>query len=166
MSPRHASVATGRPAAPGGAVAHAVLVALVLLLPACAALAPQLEAPQLEVRGVRFIGGDLTRQQIGLKVHVSNPNPRELAIQRIDYGLALAGSEFARGTTAAPFTLPASGATDFDLRLTADLRTALQVLGAHLGERELPYRVSGTVHFAGGLLRVLPFTSGGMLPLR
>ena len=35
-----------------------------------------------------------------------------------------------------------------------------------LGEREVAYRVSGTVHFAEGLLRVLPFSSGGQLALR
>ena len=80
--------------------------------------------------------------------------------------MALAGSEFARGTTAAPFTLPAAGETDFDLRLTADMLTALKVLGAHLGEREIPYRVTGTAYFAEGVLRVLPFSSGGSLPLR
>lgn len=139
---------------------------LSLLLPACAALAPKLEAPRLSVTGVRFIGGDLVRQQIGLTIHASNPNPRSLAVQRIDYAIAVAGSEFARGTTAAPFTLPASGETDFELALTADLRTALKVLGAHLGEPAVPYRVTGTVHFAAGVLRVLPFSSGGSLALR
>ncbi|MFO1410701.1 MAG: LEA type 2 family protein [Steroidobacteraceae bacterium] len=115
---------------------------------------------------VRFVGGDLAHQQIGLKIHVSNPNARALAVQRIDYGIALAGSEFARGTTAAPFTLPAAGETDFELKLNADMLTALKVLGAHLGEREIPYRVSGTVHFAAGVLRVLPFAGGGSLALR
>jgi LEA14-like dessication related protein len=143
-----------------------ILLVTALLLGGCAALAPKLEAPQLEVTQVSFIGGDLAHQQIGLRIHVSNPNARSLAVQRIDYGIALAGSEFARGTTAAPFTLPASGATDFELALTADMLTALKVLGAHLGEREVPYRVSGTVHFAAGVLRVLPFASGGSLALR
>ena len=142
------------------------LLANLLLLPACATLAPKLEAPQFEVAEVRFVGGDIAHQQLGLKIHVRNPNARSLAVQRIDYGIALAGSEFARGTTAAPFTLPAAGETDFDLRLTADMLTALKVLGAHLGEREIPYRVTGTAYFAEGVLRVLPFSSGGSLPLR
>ena len=44
--------------------------------------------------------------------------------------------------------------------------TALKVLGAHLGEREIPYRVTGTAYFAEGVLRVLPFSSGGQLALR
>ena len=144
----------------------ASLLAALLMLAACASLAPKLEAPRLEVVGVRFVGGDLAQQRIGLKIHASNPNARALAVQRIDYGIALAGSEFARGTTAAPFTLPASGETDFELQLTADMRTALKMLGTHLGEREGAYRVSGTVHFAEGLLRVLPFSSGGQLALR
>lgn len=144
----------------------AALLATILLLGACAALAPRLEAPRFEVAQVRFIGGDLAHPQLVVVVHASNPNARALAVQRIDYGIALAGSEFARGTTATPFTLPASGASDFELRLTADMLTALQVLGAHLGEGDIPYRVTGRVYFAEGLLRVLPFSSGGSLPLR
>jgi LEA14-like dessication related protein len=136
------------------------------LLPACAALAPKLEPPRLEVTGVSFVGGDFAHQQIGLKVHVTNPNARAIAVQRIDYGIALASADFARGTTAAPFTVPASGATDFDLKLTADMVTALKVLGQHLGDRDIPYRVTGKLHLAEGVLRALPFTSSGSLPLR
>jgi LEA14-like dessication related protein len=136
------------------------------LLPACAALAPKLQPPRLEVTGVSFIGRDFARQQIGLKVHVTNPNARAIAVQRIDYGIALANTDFARGTTVAPFTVPASGATDFDLQLTADLVTALKLLGQHLGDRDIPYRVTGTLHLAEGVLRTLPFASSGSLPLR
>lgn len=136
------------------------------LLPACAALAPKLQPPRLEVTGVSFVGRDFARQQIGLKVHVTNPNARAIAVQRIDYGIALASTDFARGTTAAPFTVPASGATDFDLQLTADLVTALKLLGQHLGDRGIPYRVTGTLHLAEGVLRTLPFASSGSLPLR
>jgi LEA14-like dessication related protein len=146
--------------------AVAAVLAAILILAACASLAPKLEPPRLEVTGVSFVGGDLARQQIGLKVHVSNPNARSIAVQRIDYGIALAGTDFARGTTAAPFTLPASGETDFDLKLTADMLTALKVLGQHLGERDIPYRVTGTLHLAEGVLRLLPFASSGRLPLR
>ena len=136
------------------------------LLPACSTLAPKLEPPRLEVTGVKFIGGDIAHQQIGLKVHVTNPNARSIAVRRIDYGIALAGTDFARGTTAAPFTVPASGATDFDLKLTADMMTALKVLGQHVGDRDVPYRVTGTLHLAEGVLRALPFASSGNLPLR
>jgi LEA14-like dessication related protein len=134
-------------------------------LPACSTLAPKLEPPRLEVTGVSFIGGDFAHQQIGLTIHVANPNARSLAVERIDYGLALAGTDFAQGTTAAPFSIPASGETDFELRLTADLATAIKVLTRHLGEGEIPYRVSGTAHLAEGVLRTLPFTSSGSLPL-
>jgi len=137
-----------------------------LLLAACATIAPQLEPPRLEVTGVGFAGGDLARQQIRLTLHVTNPNARAIAVRRIDYGIALADTDFARGTTSAPFTVPASGATDFELQLTADMLTALKVLGRHLGERSVPYRVTGTVHLAAGVLRALPFASNGSLPLR
>jgi LEA14-like dessication related protein len=142
-----------------------VLLAPVLLA-ACSTLAPKLEPPRLEVTGVSFVGGDLAHQQIRLAVHVTNPNARAIAVRRIDYGIALANADFARGTTSAPFTVPASGATDFELKLTADMLTALKVLGQHLGERAVPYRVTGTLHLAEGVLRAIPFASSGSLPLR
>jgi len=136
------------------------------VLAACSTLAPKLEPPRLEVAGVNFIGGDIAHQQIGIKVHVTNPNARAIAVRQIDYGIALAGTDFARGTTVAPFTVPASGATDFDLQLTADMVTALKVLGQHLDDREIAYRVTGTLHLAEGVLRTLPFASSGSLALR
>jgi hypothetical protein len=62
----------------------------------------------------------------------------------------LLAAPFARSTTAAPFTVPASGTTDFGLQLTADLVTALKVLGQHLGDRE---RLSRHRRCCEGVLR-------------
>jgi LEA14-like dessication related protein len=145
---------------------RACALAFLLALCGCAALVPRLEPPQLEVAGVSVSGNDLARVQIGVRLHVSNPNARAIAVQTIDCRLALAGTEFAQGATTAPFVVPAQGATDFEVKLDADLAAALTLMAAQLGARDVPYTVTGEAHLAQGLIRTLPFKHAGKLSLR
>jgi LEA14-like dessication related protein len=143
-----------------------VLLALSGLLPACTTLVPHMEAPKLEVVGLNFLGGDNRHQQLRLRVQVTNPNDRQIAVRAIDYRVALAGSHFAEGNSEEPFTVPALGQTEFNLNVNADLAALVQVVGAHLNDTALDYEVSGTLHLAEGLLREIPFKGHGKLPLR
>ena len=131
----------------------------------CAALVPRLEAPQLKVVGLDFLGGDQQRQKMRLHIQVSNPNARQIAVRAIDYQIALAGSDFVQGSSVAPFTVPALGQGNFDLDVATDFGSLLRVLSTHLADAALEYRVSGRVHLAAGLLRELPFTGHGQLAL-
>ena len=142
-----------------------LLLAIGGLTAACSSLAPRLKAPDLKVVGLNFIGGDAHRQQLQLRVHVTNPNDRQIAVQSIDYQVALAGAHFADGSSAEPFTLPASGQTDFNLNVNANLEALVRVVGAHLGEPALDYEVTGTLHLAESLLREIPFKGHGQLPM-
>jgi LEA14-like dessication related protein len=137
-----------------------------LLGAGCAAFAPHLEAPQLQVVGVDFLSGDQVHQKLRLRIQVTNPNTRRIAVRGIDYRLELGGADFAEGSSAAPFIVPASGQGEFDLNVDADFVALLRVLGAHLGDAALDYRVTGRVHLAEGVLRELPFTGQGRLALR
>lgn len=132
----------------------------------CGAFAPRLEAPQLKVVSVNFLSGDQRHQQLRLRIQVTNPNARQIAVRAIDYRLALAGADFAEGSSVAPFTVPASAQTEFDLNVDTDFGALLRVLGAHLGDATLEYRVTGRVHLAEGVLRELPFTGHGQIALR
>ena len=147
-------------------VATVLLAAICTLAAACAALLPQLKTPELKVVGVNFLGGDALHQQLRLKIQVTNPNARNIAVRAIDYRVALAGADFAQGTSVEPFTVPASGQSEFDLNVATNLGAVLRVIGSHLGDNELEYRVSGRVHLAEGLLRDLPFSGHGQLALR
>jgi len=140
-------------------------VAAGLLLAGCSSLVPKLEAPKFEVVGLTMLGGDTKHQQLRLRLEVTNPNDRQVAVKSIDYQVALAGTSFAQGTSADPFTLPALGKTQFDLNVDADFGAVLRVLAAHLGESSLPYQVDGHVHLAEGLIREFPFKGHGQLAL-
>jgi LEA14-like dessication related protein len=143
-----------------------LLASSLALLAGCASLLPRLEPPTLDVVGVSLAGSDLAHTQIGVRLHVSNPNPRALSVQSIECTLALAGTQFAQGSTDAPFLLPASGATDFQVTLSADLAAAMSIMLSQLGARDVPYTVAGRAHLAQGLIRTLPFRSEGRLALR
>jgi LEA14-like dessication related protein len=142
-----------------------VLLAVSLLGPGCSSLVPKLKAPDLKVVTLNFVSGDARHQQLRLRIHVTNPNNREIAVREIDYELTLAGAHFAQGSSAAPFTVPPLGETDFDLNVNADIGTLLKVVSSHLGEPAVDYQVSGTLHLAEGVIREIPFKGGGMLPM-
>jgi len=143
-----------------------MLSSVALLLAGCASLLPRLVPPGLEVVGVSLAGSDLAHTQIAVQLHVTNPNARAISVQGIDCSLALAGTQFAQGRTDAPFVVPASGETDFQVTLNADLAAAMGVMLGQLGAKDVPYTVSGQAHLAEGLIRNLPFRKDGRLALR
>ena len=142
-----------------------LLAVLCLLGSGCSALLPKLEAPKFEVVDLKMLGGDQKHQQLRLRLQVTNPNDRQIAVKSIDYQVALAGTDFAQGTNAEPFTVPALGQSEFDLDMNADFGSLLRVLSAHLGDAALEYQVSGRVHLAEGLVREFPFKGHGQLKL-
>ncbi|MFT3906315.1 MAG: LEA type 2 family protein [Steroidobacteraceae bacterium] len=142
------------------------LVAGVAMLSGCASLLPKLEAPKLDVAGIAWKGGSMSRQKITVTLKVSNPNDRQISVSSIDCRIAVAGHDFASGATAKAFVVPALGDTQFDLDLTADLVTALQVLAEEQNSRDIAYRLTGELHLAAGLLRNVPFTKDGRIALR
>jgi LEA14-like dessication related protein len=143
-----------------------LLLALCSLASGCTSLLPHLQAPELKVVGLSFLGGDNSHQKLQLRVQATNPNDRPIAVREIDYHVALAGSHFADGSSAEPFTLPALGQTEFNLNVNADLAALVTVVGAHLNDTTLDYEVTGTLHLAEGVLREIPFKGHGQLPLR
>ena len=142
-----------------------LLLAICGLGAGCTTLGPHLKAPELKVVGMNFLNGDGRHQQLRLRVQITNPNDRQIAVRSIEYQVALAGDHFADGSSAEPFTVPASGQTEFNLNVNADLGALVRVLGAHLGDASLDYQVTGTVHLAEGLLRELPFKGHGQLAM-
>jgi len=145
------------------------LVALALglmLLCACRSMLPKLEAPRLSVVAIHLgPTGNMQQQQVRLRLHAVNPNDRAIPIRSIDCKLELESTPFAEGRTAAAFVLPASGETDFDVDVVANLNSALIALVGTLGHSTIGYRVYGEVHLQGSLLHSIPFDEKGRVKL-
>jgi len=146
---------------PGAALAAA------LLLSACV-LAPTFETPQLTVVGVQLQGGDLFTQHMKVRIHVVNPNDRDLPVSSIEFTLEVEGQQLANGESAASFVVPARGEAEFDTNVTANVAGALVSLMARNGgaPQSVAYRMSGKVSLSGGLLRSIPFDERGTVKLQ
>jgi len=143
----------------------AVLVALVVA--ACAAL--QLQAPKLSVVSVQLMGSDLWEQHLRVRMHVQNPNDRELPIKGLEYTLEVDGQTFATGHSAASFVIPPSGEAEFDMNVTTNLASTLLKLlsqGSQGLGRGIPYRMTGKVSLASGVMRSIPFDERGTFKLQ
>jgi LEA14-like dessication related protein len=134
-----------------------------MALNGCATLVPRLEPPELTVTSVEIVGGSLQEQRLHLTLHVVNPNARVIDVRSIECTLELSGEPFAAGTTDAPFKLPASGATDFGLNVTAHLDAGLAAALSGFGHRKVEYHLYGVVHLASGLVRNIPFDQHNQL---
>jgi LEA14-like dessication related protein len=142
-----------------------LLSAALLLLSGCAAT--RLEKPHLQVVGVQMMGGNLLQQQLRVRLHVQNPNDRELQVRSVTYELEVAGEKFAHGTSESDFIVPARGETDFDVNVTANAAAAvLKLLGSSAKLDDVDYRVVGRVQLAKGFVRNIPFDHSGRFKLK
>lgn len=133
------------------------------LLCACA-LAPKLEPPKLSIVGVQVVSGELWVQHLKVRMHVHNPNDRELPVKGLEYTIEIAGEQFASGESAASFVVPPRGDAEFDTNVTTNLAGAVLKLlarGPNALAEEVPYRLSGKVSLASGLWRSIPFDEHG-----
>jgi LEA14-like dessication related protein len=137
----------------------------IALLCGCATLVPKLEAPRLTLLAVTVAAVGPAQQQLRLRLHAENPNTRAIAVQSIEFTLEISGERVAQGATAAAFSVPAQGATDFDVEATTDLNEALRLVASALGHHSVDYRLYGTVHLQGGLFSTLPFDQHGRVRL-
>lgn len=141
-------------------------VAALLLLAGCGGVS-SLQAPELDVVDVKLLGGDLSGQQLRVRMRVTNPNDRELPVKGITYRMEVGGEQFASGESEASFLVPALGSTEFDMSMNADMAGALfRLLGSGRKLDNVDYRLSGKVSLSSGMLRSVPFDKEGSFKLR
>ncbi len=139
--------------------------AVLLLLGSCAL--SRLQAPQLSLTEVKYLGGDLWQQRLQVRVHVLNPNDRALPIKALEYTVEVEGQQFASGAAASSFVVPPLGEADFDMNVTTNLAGALlKLAGRSSGAGgEVGYRLVGKVSLSEGFLRTVPFDQKGTFRL-
>jgi LEA14-like dessication related protein len=119
----------------------------VLVFTACASWS-KLQAPRLTIVSASMTSSDVFSQQFRVRVHVQNPNARELPIKRLEYKLFLEGDSFADGQSDAAFVVPANGETEFDLALNTNFVSSIGRLLSRLtgtDRRDIQYNFEGSV---------------------
>jgi LEA14-like dessication related protein len=150
---------------------------VVLTVPACSSLSERaFSRPVISVRGVKVHSVGLTGGSLDVALHITNPNPYPLPIQRATYRFMLADStEVGSGASAAAFTLAAHDSTVVQLPVdvswqglraagrdaardgTVDYRlTGVVTLDTPLGDPNVPFDVAGRFTPPPSLLRSLP----------
>jgi len=136
--------------------------AISLLLSACSLFVPKFERPTVTVAGIQFTGGNLLTQHFRVTLTVQNPNRRALPIKHLAAQLRSGGEEIASGESAQAFTVPAMGAANFDVTITANVALALLQINKHKREHsDVDYEVSGLIDVDLPFLRTIPFHQSG-----
>jgi len=138
------------------------------LLLAAGCVTTRFEAPKLTIVSAGMISADIFSQQFRIRLHVINPNNRELPIKGIDYKLYLQGDYFAEGVTNQPFVVPANGEAEFDTLVTTNFISSIGRLLDRIrfaNNATVEYAFVGNVKLSTGLLRTLPFNEQGMVDL-
>lgn len=147
-------------------LARAALCTFALCVAACSAFGPKLEAPRLTLVRVSMTSADIFNQQFLVRLHVQNPNDRELPVTGIDYKLFLEGDSFAEGVSNKPFVVPALGETEFDMTVRTNFVSGIGRLLSRLnGRDQVQYIVEGKVFADIGMLKKIPFQESGTVSL-
>ena len=127
--------------------------ALAVLLVACAHTS-SLEPPKVTIVGVQVVSAEVWVQRLKVRLHVHNPNDRDLPVKGLEYTIEVAGQEFASGAYAESFVVPAHGDAEFDTQLTANVATSLLRLVTHVPTTLVYYRLAGKMTLGEGLGRI------------
>ena len=141
-----------------------------LAVAACAGLGQRLEAPKVDVVGVRLDSVQDARALFGVIVDLSNPNPQPLDVEAFEAALAIEGEVVATASLVAPVSVPANGSARAELAAQAGVavlvRAAVAAMrrGAVTAPGRAPslnYAIEGSAVFNGGLR--VPFAKHGEL---
>ena len=128
-------------------MASRFLLLVALAGAACSTIAERaFTTPTIAVRGVKVRSVGLTGGSIEVSLHITNPNPYPLPVQRALYNFALADStEVGRGESAAAFTLPAHDSVVVQLPLDVSWQGLRAAARDAASDGTVDYRFKGTV---------------------
>jgi LEA14-like dessication related protein len=146
--------------------ARLLAVIAILIVAGCSSLGPKIETPRLTIVRVAMTSADIFNQQFLVRLHVQNPNDRDLPVRGIDYKLFLQGDSFAEGVSSKPFVVPALGETEFDMTVRTNFVSGVGRLLTRLnGRNQVDYILEGKVLTDLGMVKKIPFQESGTVNL-
>jgi LEA14-like dessication related protein len=135
---------------------------------ACSLVAPKFERPEVSLTSIELVSGNLFQQNFLVKLNIQNPNDRALPVTGLHVELNVAGERLASGVSNRPFVVPAQGATQFDMTITANMALALLKLKERTDNHSdsIDYDLTGSASIDLPFLRDLPFHQQGSFSLR
>lgn len=143
-----------------------LLLTTVSALAGCASSGRVIETPVVLLEGIALEQFNFREQTFKLRFNVDNPNPFSLPISSVRYKVFLEQLQFAGGETGGKFTVPANGATSFDVSVNLDLMKSASTLSSLLRggvSRPLAYELQGSLAVAIPFTRPLNFAREGTI---
>jgi LEA14-like dessication related protein len=137
----------------------------ILLLSSCSFLdmfpgmaTPKLEKPTIELLDVKLGKYSVFKQDLVVRLKVSNPNKMAIPIASMSCSLKLEDMVVANGRISEPFVVPASGEYVFDMQVTTSILQMSKPISKLLKLRKeiVDYQVSGRLKI--DILFVGPFS--------
>ena len=143
-------------------------MAIASALGSCASLTGGLEPPIVTVAGLQPLPGAGLAPRFKVTLDLQNRNNQSLAIQGLDFDLAVDGRRFASGVSAMNTTLPPLGQTTAEVEVTVNGLSLARHLFDWLQNPpdSLRYEISGRLHLEQGLRRRLAFSRDGELSMK
>lgn len=137
----------------------------VAALASCASLPANLRTPEVSFVGLKSLQASVFEQKLEVRLKVRNPNSIDLPVDGLDVDIELAGEPFAHGVSARQFVIPADGEAEFDMNVTANAMNALLKIAGERNAEAIGYKLHGKLSTRLGLLRTIPFTETGTVPV-
>jgi LEA14-like dessication related protein len=134
-----------------------------LLAAACTGVRSGIEPPQVTLEAVRIVKVAEGKAEVSLNLKLTNRNEFELAVNAVEFDVALDGRPTVTGRSVRVDPLPAGGDAKVELSGRVDLAavaTALMSVGSQL---PVAYSLSGTIRLKNGM--ALPFSRKGEIPV-
>lgn len=107
---------------------QSIFILTIMLLSACATLAPKFEPPTVTVNAFRALPVAGLNPQFEIDLHIINPNSRALKLQGLVYSATIEGHKIFSGVTNQLPEVAAYGDGDVTLLASADLMGGFRLL--------------------------------------
>ena len=149
-----------------------VILSLAIVLQGCTSLSQvaRLESPSVTLVDLQLESAGLFEQRFTLLLRVVNPNNEDLPVSGFNYQLNLDGHRLAKGATNEPLLITALGESLVEVGLTSSMLDWARYIHQWRKQGGIPesmeYVLSGKLFLSHGLLKSLPFSRDGTVPIR
>ncbi len=125
-----------------------LFITMVVMLSSCAnGIKGIAEPPQISVYSVRMGQLSFTEGNVIIALRVKNPNPFNIPLRGLDYGLSLNNVKVAEGTVQKNLTITSHEDRIIEIPVKFKLTNLLQAVPDLIRTRKFTYDLSGNTHF-------------------
>ncbi len=144
----------------------AVILTAVLLLSACASIAPQPDQFKVNISSIQMVESTLMEQRFVVKLRIMNRGRESVSIDGMSFDIELNGKDFASGVSNEKITIEAFSEDVLSVSVTSTIFGILRQLQGLQQKKSQPfsYEISGSIYPAGSFLNI-PFKEKGEIDL-